>query len=82
MTSGTFLRELVVRGRSITCSSALYVIVQTPPLLIGEGDIGFHGILGELGLPQARREIDHLFRRVDAYPLQHIDQVGVDIDAM
>ena len=82
MTSGTFLRELVVRGRSITCSSALYVIVQTPPLLIGEGDIGFHGSMGELGLPHARGEIDHVFRGMDAHALQHVNQVGVDIDAM
>jgi hypothetical protein len=60
------------------------VTVQTAPLLIGKGDIGFYGVLGELGLPHPWRmiEIDHLFRRVDAHPLQHVNQIGVDINAV
>jgi CubicO group peptidase (beta-lactamase class C family) len=60
----------------------IVVTVQTTPLLICEGDIGFHGILGELSLPHARRKIDHFFRGMDAHTLQHVDQVGVDIDAV
>ena len=69
-----------IKAFCLGCS--INVTVQTTPLLIGEGDIGFHGIVGELGLPNARGKIDHLFRRMDAHALQHVDEVGVDIDAM
>ena len=58
------------------------VTVQTTTLLLGECYIGFHGSVGEFCFPHARREIDDVFRGVDAHPLQHIDQIGVDIDAV
>ena len=58
------------------------VTVQTRTLLIRERDVGFHGSVCELRPPHAWRKIDHVFRRMDAHPLQHIDQVGVDVDAV
>jgi hypothetical protein len=38
--------------------------------------------MGELGFPEAWREIEYLARRVFADALQDIDQVGVGIDAV
>ena len=60
----------------------VFVTVQTKTLLISEHDIGFHGSVGEPGFPDTRRELDDVFGRVDAHALQHIDQVGVHIDAV
>ena len=56
------------------------VSVQTTTLLIGERDIGFHGSVEKLRFPHARREINHVFGGVDAHPLQHVDQVSVDVN--
>ena len=38
--------------------------------------------MGELGFPYPRREIDNVTRRMFTHPLQHIDQVGVDVNAL
>ncbi len=69
-------------GKRIVRGGCRVVTVQTTPLLIGEGNIGFHRSVGELGLPHTRREFDHLFRGMDAHTLQHVDQSGVHIDAV
>ena len=37
---------------------------------------------GEVQLPQTRRELGDLARRMDADPLQHIDPISVGVDAM
>jgi hypothetical protein len=39
-------------------------------------------MVGELGFPYTRREIDDLTRRMFTHALQHIDQVSVDINAL
>ena len=33
-------------------------------------------------LPQTRRQLSNFARRMNAEPLQHIDQVGIGVDAM
>jgi hypothetical protein len=38
--------------------------------------------MGELGFPEAWREIEYLARGVFTDALQHIDQVGVGIDPL
>ena len=38
--------------------------------------------MGETRLPHVRREIDHVLNGIGADPLQHIDQVRVDVGAV
>ena len=51
--------------------------------LRGEGMQGrTQRIGGEVQLPQTRREFSDFARRMNADPLQYIDQVGIGVDAM
>jgi hypothetical protein len=68
---------------NLTCTGIIpSVTLRNVMVLCGGSSIGAQRVGREVLLPQARREFGDAARGVFADPLQHIDQIGIRVDAV